>query len=390
MLKFSHYSMSSLVIGGSFHNSGNTLKKSFRDHRFFFSVLLGSAQFLLMQLHFLNLNTNHICSAYFRNNLLSSTKNMLYRLYGVIRHLFTLVPVLGNVGEEEDNMRRAVLESHIEFKDWYLDFMEEELAPTASYQRHITALRAIMSWPAMNLPNRICSYDYSRPIESNFQITRLVLDLVADPFEEVRICAAQILRSIGTTPGTDKKSRETAFANNPSLDPKIVFEFISRVERASRRTGRADMADGLARAQELYCSLTATAADGSGQAYLSGMVSNLEDSISTAQTNLASAVRGSPVHGQFASLGLLVDRLSSDALGSAETDEHGESLSKRRWEGIAQRLFECCQNMWERVEAVLCTDSPEGHLPPDFIADFEDIDTKELLSYSFRAIHESR
>lgn len=38
---------------------------------------------------------------------------------------------------------------------------------------------------------------------------------------------------------------------------------------------------------------------------------------------------------------------------------------------------------------VLCSESPEGHLPED-VDDNEAFDTKDILSYSFRAVHESR
>lgn len=41
------------------------------------------------------------------------------------------------------------------------------------------------------------------------------------------------------------------------------------------------------------------------------------------------------------------------------------------------------------MKDVLCNDSPEGHLPED-LEDVNSIDTKDVLSYSFRAIHESR
>lgn len=40
------------------------------------------------------------------------------------------------------------------------------------------------------------------------------------------------------------------------------------------------------------------------------------------------------------------------------------------------------------MKHVLCDDSPEGHLPEE-MEDIEGLDTKDLLSYSFRAIHES-
>lgn len=86
-----------------------------------------------------------------------------------------------------------------------------------------------------------------------------------------------------------------------------------------------------------------------------------------------------------------MDRISPDVLCQAEKTENGEFVMVRRWSGIIGRLIQCCKKIWERVEEVLCNDSPEGHLPRGLqIDDFENIDTKELLSYSFRAIHESR
>lgn len=52
-------------------------------------------------------------------------------------------------------------------------------------------------------------------------------------------------------------------------------------------------------------------------------------------------------------------------------------------------MFKNCEHVWNLVEHVLCDDSPEGHLPEE-LEDIEGLDTRGLLSYSFRAIHESR
>lgn len=52
-------------------------------------------------------------------------------------------------------------------------------------------------------------------------------------------------------------------------------------------------------------------------------------------------------------------------------------------------MFKNCEHVWNLVEHVLCDDSPEGHLPEE-LEDIEGLDTRSLLSYSFRAIHESR
>lgn len=48
-----------------------------------------------------------------------------------------------------------------------------------------------------------------------------------------------------------------------------------------------------------------------------------------------------------------------------------------------------CRRVWQAVQHILCDDSPEGHLPEE-LQQIEGLDTKDLLSYSFRAIHESR
>jgi len=51
------------------------------------------------------------------------------------------------------------------------------------------------------------------------------------------------------------------------------------------------------------------------------------------------------------------------------------------------RVFEACSRTWEAVNNVLCGQSPEGHILPESP---EQIDTKDVISYSYRAIHESR
>jgi hypothetical protein len=52
-------------------------------------------------------------------------------------------------------------------------------------------------------------------------------------------------------------------------------------------------------------------------------------------------------------------------------------------------MVRACLGIWEAVRDVLCNDSPEGHLPQE-LDELDVIDTKDILSYSFRAVHESR
>lgn len=56
---------------------------------------------------------------------------------------------------------------------------------------------------------------------------------------------------------------------------------------------------------------------------------------------------------------------------------------------VYRRIFDCAKRIWIAVKHILCDDSPEGHLPEE-MEEIEGLDTKDLLSYSFRAIHESR
>jgi hypothetical protein len=56
---------------------------------------------------------------------------------------------------------------------------------------------------------------------------------------------------------------------------------------------------------------------------------------------------------------------------------------------VQDRIVKCCKRIWKAVGSVLCDDSPEGLLPEEF-EEIEGLDTKDLLSYSFRSIHESR
>jgi hypothetical protein len=58
-------------------------------------------------------------------------------------------------------------------------------------------------------------------------------------------------------------------------------------------------------------------------------------------------------------------------------------------EQIQTRIVSSCSQIWVQVKDVLCNDSPEGHLPQD-LDEIDVVDTKDVLSYSFRAVHESR
>lgn len=77
-------------------------------------------------------------------------------------------------------------------------------------------------------------------------------------------------------------------------------------------------------------------------------------------------------------------------LVSPSTDFSGEpSRAWEKWIDFTQRMVRSSSGIWKAVSGILCNDSPEGHLLDD-IDESEALDSKDILSYSFRAIHESR
>jgi hypothetical protein len=240
-----------------------------------------------------------------------------------------------------------LLQVHSSFMEWYIEFLLGELIPTSSYQRHITALGAISLllrsgilkqnpesprvrdqdnstvWP--------CIIEFFNPMSM-----RLLLDLLLDPFEDVRSSATNILKFASPDNFTAKELSKECLADidiaKPAGSAKIFFaadqnnfgselsmrresesrnerknkpllklrDFIERAEDFSKRTGRADYADGLARSYELLCSLLPSTIE--QMQLLTQLVEDLETKVRIAEQDLAAAVLDAPVHGTFAAL----------------------------------------------------------------------------------------
>jgi hypothetical protein len=290
--------------------------------------------------------------AKFRNEVLSNTKHMIERMRGATAYLVRefqsssfvkgqveengLVPARKRMKEVEN-----VLRIHEDFLQWFLVFLLGELIPTASYQRHITALKAIISL----LRSGILSQDQRSivpppadnstmwPFTIMFFTTgamRLLLDLVLDPFEDVRINAASILRlaprhcfQIGRPVGYVESIRSfvrtlnskphlatpvphsgtsysSLYASGDKDSLGMLKEFIIKAEDVSKRTGRADYADGLARGYSLLFRLLPTTS--SRIDLVDQLIADLETRTSMARMDISRAVSDSPVHGTFAAL----------------------------------------------------------------------------------------
>ncbi|KAI1437764.1 putative death-receptor fusion protein-domain-containing protein [Xylaria sp. CBS 124048] len=280
-------------------------------------------------------------------------------------------------GESQAKQPMEVLCEHEDFLRWYASFLKEELAPTASYQRHIASLRAmsyflksslvkgdqtsIMNWPANLLVDDVWF--------------RSVLDLIMDPYDDVRETAASLIRLL--QPGESMSGPPAQIGGLLAAPFVELRAFCLKANELALKTARADHCDGAARSQELLCRWSSNF-EGAAK-ILETVLLSLEQKLGAAEKDLAAAVLEAPVHGDFASLGYIWSSLSGIQLS-----EH----DLMTLDGIQNRTLLCCQRIWQAVRHILCDDSPEGHLPEE-LQQVEGLDTKDLLSYSFRAIHES-
>ncbi|KAI0887401.1 putative death-receptor fusion protein-domain-containing protein [Annulohypoxylon maeteangense] len=272
---------------------------------------------------------------------------------------------------------RATLQRHEDFVSWYVGFLKDELSPTTSYQRHITALKA-MAYIIQSTAPQVNGADISSELRNLLVDTtwfRSILDLIMDPFDDVRETAASLVMSLSLQNRDSGLQKQIGELGRTPIEE--LRSFCRKADELARRTARADHSDGAARSSEL---LYRWSTDTEKQISIPfEVLSNLESKLSAAEKDLATAVLQAPVHGGFASLRYIWGSLSSAKFSEADLRTLAE---------LQDRAIVCCQRIWRAVRHVLCDDSPEGHLPEE-LEEVEGLDTKDLLSYSFRAIHES-
>ncbi|KAL1605095.1 hypothetical protein SLS60_004638 [Paraconiothyrium brasiliense] len=281
----------------------------------------------------------------------------------------------------------------LRFITWYLSFLEGEIRSDAAYQRRITGLRAFMvvlkSGIDPRVPYRFLSkgaqgqlhWAHGIPL-ANVRLVRKLLDMMLDPFDDVRDTSVAVLHICFES--MSKEEKTTIFSMLP--------RFIKRAEHIMLRTGRADHADGLARAYALHHSCapisTATLQPGSLPLVTKiGIIRHLNEQLQktlvAARDNLSEAVEGRPVHGIFAAIRYIVDQ---DDFYSELDKLDADSFDELK--GIHNQLLDDCNTTWDVVQTILSADAPEGHVPED-MEDEVSLDTKEILSYSWRGLKEA-
>lgn len=243
---------------------------------------------------------------------------------------------------DTDNICRnqAHREKHAAFLNWFDEFLINELQPCASYQRHITALKAMYF---TGLPIRCKSgafilfgdnrndseaHGTAREYSLGFWVIRLLLDLVMDPFDDVRSAAASILNIIFSNVDPTSsffdhdiimKVKNNSGSNFPIPIRRTLKDMfalaINRAKATISCTGRADHADGFGRLCQLnfdfYELINNSKATSDKYSVLNNLLSSLSASIVNARDNLSLAIANSSLHGNLIAVRYFISKSSA-------------------------------------------------------------------------------
>lgn len=284
----------------------------------------------------------------------------------------------------------AIHANHMSFIAWIIGFITSELVTTAAYQRHISALKALTILLRSGLDANVANADLSKsahgdvhwPVQLNVVTSaalRALLDLLLDPFDDVRQAALENLIIVQTASFRDDTS--TA----PRIDATGVQMTLIRAREIMLKSGRVDQADGVARLYSLtvHRHLVSTdigklTIDKSTWDVIEGLASDLEAALSVALRDLTLAVQRYPIHGLFTATRYVLEQLLSSA-------NPGE---QQKFEQILLRLKLTLLHTWRSVRHLLCNDAPEGFMPEE-MDDDASLTTRDVLSYAWRGLKES-
>lgn len=235
---------------------------------------------------------------------------------------------------DELNVAHRLTTAHASFSKWYVRFLASELQPSASYQRHISALKMLDTLLQIGMnatgPRRLFDpvtivndkFSSSHPQFCGSQFLRLLIDLVMDSFDDVRLLASSVLDAVlcrmhpwnmkfiphQTAPLMDTNS--TALRKMPlETYNNFIIDALRRAQGIMYLTGRADHADGVGR---LCCMLhhsstnitEASEWSQNGWLIIEHLLSGLENDISIAEDDIRLAVKTAPLHGKLLALRL--------------------------------------------------------------------------------------
>jgi hypothetical protein len=246
-----------------------------------------------------------------RGEILSLVRGLLIRLKGGVlankENPVTyktankkLVPIF----ERDDNETEACM------KD-YMEFLTADLRPTASYHRHSMALKTILLLLESGIDERYSGAVSNKPEHRDIKwkfhleifgprLERLLVDLLLDPFDEVRSTALHLLKLF---------PKDVLFGGvrQTAEKPELLIA-LDKAGQLASNTSRADHADTVAR---LYSVIFFTADSrepgeinwwDTRMGVVGTILQKLEDKLSSPEGLFNSALRDAPLHGYLCAL----------------------------------------------------------------------------------------
>jgi hypothetical protein len=322
-----------------------------------------------------------------RSEVMSIVRKLVIRLQGGAFSLHKSMINAASEPETEASSRPFTdLRQHGNFLVCFATFLEGELRPDLSYQRHIMALKSVDLLVQSGLdsvigtrPSTEISKDQTPwPITISLHhpsLTCALLNLIMDPFEDVRTASSNLLEILGPAV--------------PLPMQKSICETVRRAEKLTSMTSRADHADGTARLYKLHYSLMPDSSPTGVASTLPSKRAIIEEILVPTQNALASIegdlevpLRQISLHARLLSLRYILQE--KNIPGGACEDE---ALKFLDWETLIGRMIGLCQLVWHKVRAPLCVDSPENE--DDAVSEEVSAGSKDLLSYSWRALRDS-
>lgn len=196
----------------------------------------------------------------------------------------------------------------------YIDFLLGDLRVTASYPRHISALKALKLLLESGLdPRTTIKPAKSEEKRWKFQmkifdarLLRLLVDLLLDPYEEVRATAQSIANLF------PQDILMSGMLNTAAEQPVAMrlTDAVARAENIASKTSRADHADTVARLYHTMFCASSTSTPNYGRAdwwaskllVVDTIVKKLEERLISSKGLFNASMREAPLHGYMSGL----------------------------------------------------------------------------------------
>lgn len=253
--------------------------------------------------------------SYSRSEIMSITRKLLVRLRSGIKEL----EPHSQEDSASDNKFANQSKSDQLTKDFltvYIIFLEQDLCVTASYARHITSLKALklllesgldpLTDPSLAKGDGQGHWKIQMELYDD-RLLRLLIDLLLDPFEEVRQTSLAIINLFPSKILLGGGLRTT------ELEPSTIMllpEALARAEDIASNTSRADHADTVARIYHVLFSAAQSGASfdhsppwwATKISVVNTILAKLEERLGSSRGLFNSSMRDAPLHGYMSGL----------------------------------------------------------------------------------------